>query len=91
MHVGIWLQPGRYGIRFSALQIGQLGKFDATTLLLQVTTSLSLIALSTLIVDYAAIYLLADKSRYKAAKYEYVANFLLICICADVLNFSDFV
>jgi hypothetical protein len=60
----------RYGIRMTALLIGQLGKFDMTTLLLQLTTSLSLIAVATVLVDYLAIYFLKDKKIYKAAKYE---------------------
>jgi len=60
----------RYGIRMTALLIGSLGKFDMTTLLLQLTSSLGLIAVATLIVDYAAIYALKDRKRYKKAKYE---------------------
>ena len=60
----------RYGIRMTALLIGSLGKFDMTTLLLQLTTSLSLIAIATVMVDYAAIYALKDRKRYKEAKYE---------------------
>jgi hypothetical protein len=37
----------------TALLIGELGRFDMTSLLLQLTTSLSLIAIATIIVDYA--------------------------------------
>ena len=48
----------------TALLIGSLGKFDMTTLLLQLTSSLGLIAVATLIVDYAAIYALKDRKRY---------------------------
>ena len=52
------------------LQTGQLGKFDFQTLLVQLTASLGLLAVSTTIVDLVATKLLKDKETYKQSKYE---------------------
>jgi hypothetical protein len=58
------------GMRISVLQTGQLGKFDFQTLLVQLTASLGLLAVSTTIVDLVATKLLKDKETYKKSKYE---------------------
>ena len=41
----------RHGIRIFVVQAGQLGQFDATQLLLQLTTSLTLLAIANTVVD----------------------------------------
>lgn len=43
-----------HGIKVVTLQTGRLGSFDVTTLLLELTTSLTLLAISTTIVDMLA-------------------------------------
>ena len=61
-----------HGVKIVVLQTGQLGHFDATTLLLQLTTSLALLAASTTMVDLLMQYVLAKKKRYVGAKYQEV-------------------
>eukprot|EP00041_Stephanoeca_diplocostata_P016590 m.327616 g.327616 ORF g.327616 m.327616 type:complete len:470 (-) comp20418_c0_seq1:248-1657(-) len=64
----------KYGIRFVVLQTGQLGKFDATTTLIALTTSLGLLAVSTLIVDFLATNVFKDKEVYSKSKIQTVKN-----------------
>eukprot|EP00039_Didymoeca_costata_P023117 m.6016 g.6016 ORF g.6016 m.6016 type:complete len:426 (-) comp3467_c0_seq1:78-1355(-) len=63
------------GLRLSTVMIGDLGKFDMTTMLLQLTTSLSLIAVATVIVDALAMYVMKDKDVYRKSKYEMTESF----------------
>jgi len=63
------------GIRIVGVLTGQIGSFDFQALLLQLTTSLTLIKLATVIVDQIAMYILPKKSLYKAAKYERTEDF----------------
>ena len=51
----------RHGIEIQIIQTGKLGAVDMSTLLINLTTSLTLLALSTTLVDYTALYLLNKK------------------------------
>ena len=62
----------RHGIEVQIVQTGKLGSVDMSTLLINLTTSLTLLALSTTLVDYTALYLLNKKEAYYAAKYDEV-------------------
>lgn len=61
-----------HGIKLVVLQTGQLGTAQAGTLLLQLTTSLALLAAATTIVDMLALYGLPHKSAYRDAKIDEV-------------------
>ncbi len=65
----------QHGIRLTVIETGRLGAFDTTQLLLRLTTSLSLLAVATVIVDSLALYCLARRQQYKAAKFEDTAEF----------------
>jgi hypothetical protein len=64
----------RHGIKIVVLQTGELGHFDANALLITLTTSLGLLALSTTLVDQLAIRVLRRKEVYKEAKIEVVGD-----------------
>jgi hypothetical protein len=64
-----------HGVKIDLVQSGVLGSFSFSQLLVSLTTSLTLLAVSTVIVDYAALYLLPDKDRYDAAKNEWTEDF----------------
>ena len=61
-----------HGIRMDVLFNGLVGDFDFTTLLLQVTTSLALLALATTVTDQVMLFLMTYRRDYHAAKYEEV-------------------
>lgn len=58
----------KYGLRFVVLQQGSIGQFDFLTLLLTGTASLSLLAIATVLVDFLATNVLADRKLYSSAK-----------------------
>ena len=58
----------KYGMRLSAVQVGTLGAFDMTTLLLQLATATSLFAIAGLIVEMLALYVMKERKIYKASK-----------------------
>ena len=60
----------RHGVRIFVVQTGRLGVFDGTQLLLQLTTSLTLLALANTVVDYLMIYGMPLRNLYKKYKYE---------------------
>eukprot|EP00035_Acanthoeca_spectabilis_P023428 m.449312 g.449312 ORF g.449312 m.449312 type:complete len:446 (-) comp19801_c0_seq1:152-1489(-) len=62
-----WVKT-KYGLRFVVLQQGSIGQFDFLTLLLTGTASLSLLAIATVLVDFLATNVLADRKLYSSAK-----------------------
>jgi hypothetical protein len=60
----------RRGIRVIGISAGTLGAFKFQALLIQLTTSLALIKLASVIVDQLAIRVLPRKEHYKTAKFE---------------------
>jgi hypothetical protein len=65
----------RHGIRMIFVQDGLLGKFDYQVTLLTFVSGLGLLAISTLIVDVIAIYLLPQKRVYGDYKYQKTEGF----------------
>jgi hypothetical protein len=59
----------KHGVKLDLVQSGYLGKFSFSQLLVSLTTSLTLLAMATLVTDYVALYLLPDKEKYDEAKY----------------------
>lgn len=59
----------RHGVLIVVVQTGTLGAFSFSALLLQLTTSLTLLALATFVVDTIACYVLRERRRYRGAKY----------------------
>jgi len=57
-----------HGMKINVLQTGELGTFDITTLVIQLTTSLALLKLTTTIVDLLAVRVLPHKEQYRDAK-----------------------
>ena len=57
-----------HGIKINVLQTGQLGTFSITTLIVQLTTSLALLKLTTTIVDVLAVSVLPHRVQYRNAK-----------------------
>jgi hypothetical protein len=58
-----------HGIRIFVLQTGSLAMFSLAQLLIAVTSSLTLLAVSGTLVDTLAIYVLPEKSFYSGFKY----------------------
>ena len=61
-----------HGLRFNVVFTGEMGAPDTMTLLLQLTTSIALLALATTITDQVAITFMPRKSEYRSAKYDAV-------------------
>ena len=61
-----------HGLRFNVVFTGEMGAPDAMTLLLQLTTSIALLALATTITDQVAITFMPRKGEYRSAKYNAV-------------------
>ena len=59
-----------HGLRFNVVFTGEVGAYDTTTLLLQLTSSLALLALATTITDQVAITFMRNKGLYRDVKYE---------------------
>ena len=59
----------RHSLKVVIIQTGMLGRFDLLTLLVTLTTSLGLLAVSTTIVDLLAIRVLPMRAAYRSAKY----------------------
>jgi len=64
-----------HGISVEAVQGGTIKGFDFNNLLIQITTSLTLFAVATVIVDFVALYILPDKDVYEDYKYELTEDF----------------
>ncbi len=58
-----------HGIRLFVLQTGSLGDFQMAVLLIAITSSLTLLAVATTVVDSLAIYCLPEKKYYAGFKY----------------------
>lgn len=69
-----------HGIYLSAMPEGELGIFDAQTLLLTITTSLTLLAIAATVVKYIAMYILKQRNYYKE---------MLIHVSADFSDVRD--
>ena len=65
----------KHGIKIDLVQSGDLGAFSFAQLLISLTTSLTLLAMATVITDYIALYFLPDKEKYDEAKYEWTEDF----------------
>ena len=65
----------KHGIKIDLVQAGDLGAFSFSELLVSLTTSLTLLAMATVITDYIALYVLPDKQLYDGAKYEWTEDF----------------
>jgi hypothetical protein len=62
------------------VQGGELRVFSATSLLIQLTTSLALFAIATVITDFAALYLLPD-AKVPMIFFYYYFNIKRACLC----------
>jgi hypothetical protein len=60
----------RHGVRIFVIQNGRLGAVDATAMLLQLTTSLTLFAMANFMVDMLMLYVLPLKKVYSSYKYQ---------------------
>jgi len=69
------LKKSVHGILFEVWPAGQLATFDFTQLLLQLTTSLTLLALATVGVNILAQYVLRYRHYYSEALYDRTADF----------------
>lgn len=58
-----------HGVRLFVLQTGSLAVVDMVTLLIAVTSSLTLLAMASTIVDMLAVYVLPEKKYYNGFKY----------------------
>ena len=58
----------RHGIRVVFRQIGEVGRFDAQTFLINLVTALGLLAAATTFVDMLMVYVLPQKLLYSKAK-----------------------
>merc|ERR1711935_873445 len=56
----------RSGILFTAVQTGQVGKFDFATLVLTITTSLTFLTIAGIIVRIVATKLIGEKDYYES-------------------------
>ena len=64
----------RHGVRIFVIQNGRLGAVDATAMLLQLTTSLTLFAMANFMVDMLMLYVLPLKKVYSSYKYQNTAD-----------------
>ncbi|CAE7881115.1 p2xA [Symbiodinium microadriaticum] len=69
------LKKSLHGLLFEVRAGGQLATFDFTQLLLQLTTSLTLLALATVGVNIMAQYVLRYRHYYSEALYDRTADF----------------
>ena len=65
----------KHGVKIDLVQSGSLASFSFPALLVSLTTSLTLLAVATVIVDYVALYLMPDKIKYSGSKYEWTEDF----------------
>uniref|UniRef100_A0A7S3K5J9 Purinergic receptor n=1 Tax=Aureoumbra lagunensis TaxID=44058 RepID=A0A7S3K5J9_9STRA len=65
----------KHGIHIQIAQSGTLRTFLFNNLLVQITTSLTLFAIATVITDFAALYLLPDHKIYQQYKYDSTPDF----------------
>lgn len=65
----------KHGILFEVSSAGQLASFSATNLLIQLTTSLTLMAMATVIVNVMAQYVLKFRHYYQESMYDVTVDF----------------
>jgi hypothetical protein len=65
----------KHGILFEVSSAGQLASFSATNLLIQLTTSLTLMAMATVVVNVMAQYVLKFRHYYQDALYDVTVDF----------------
>lgn len=65
----------KHGILFEVSSAGQLATFSATNMLIQLTTSLTLMAMATVIVNVMAQYVLKFRHYYSEALYDVTVDF----------------
>lgn len=64
-----------HGIKIAVLLGGEFNQFDAVNFLITLTTALGLLAVATTVIDVLMLYILPEKKRYYAAKYEKTEEF----------------
>jgi hypothetical protein len=65
----------KHSLKIDLVLTGNLYAFSFQMLLVSLTTSLTLLAMASVLTDYIALYLLPDKKRYNDAKYELTEDF----------------
>jgi len=65
----------KHGIKIDLVQTGFLSSFSFSNLLVSLTTSLTLLAVASVITDYIALFLMPDRLQYNEAKYELTEDF----------------
>lgn len=65
----------KHGVQLISIQGGSVRKFDFLNLLIVLTTSLTLLAVATVVTDFTALYLLPDKHHYNNYKYTDTPDF----------------
>jgi len=65
----------KHGIKIDLVQSGDLAMFSFSNLLVSLTTSLTLLAVASVMTDYIALYILPDRERYNDAKFELTEDF----------------
>jgi len=63
------------GVLITAVQVGRLAKFDFTTLMLTMTTSLTYLTMAAVVVRLIATYCTKNRKYYQMAMYEESVNF----------------
>jgi len=58
----------KFGIRIAVLQTGQLGVFSFSTMMIEITTMVTYLAVSTLVIDFLATKVVKQKQQYGPAK-----------------------
>ena len=59
-----------HGLRFIVQQTGGIGAVDFNALMLQLTTSIALIAVATTVVDFLLEYVMPERAQYVEAKFD---------------------
>jgi P2X purinoceptor 4 len=72
-----------YGIRIVFISNGEGRRFDIVPLLVNIGSGLGLLAFATLISDFVILYFVPQRDRYKAAKFEDVAQ------TGSIRNYGD--
>jgi len=72
-HTRIWRR--RSGVQLIFVQSGAIKKFDFATCLVQLSSSMSLIAIATIIVEVLMLHIMPLRERYKKAKFDVTEDF----------------
>jgi len=60
-----------HGVRVNTIQAGQLKRFSFNNLLIQLTTSLTLLTLATMVTEWAMLFVLPDREVYRREKFSF--------------------